>query len=61
MTPETVTIAGAMAATGLGKNTIYQLINSGELQSLKIGRRRLVRFESIRRLTGAEQATGATV
>ena len=61
MTPETVTIAGAMAATGLGKNTIYQLIASGELQSLKIGRRRLVRFESIRRLTAAGQNVGATV
>lgn len=54
MQPETVSVAEAARLIGLGLTKTYELINAGELHSLKIGRRRLVRVESIRCLTGAE-------
>lgn len=40
----------AAAVLGLGRGTIYKLIDSGTLDSKKIGRRRLVSAESIRGL-----------
>lgn len=36
-------IAEVQASTGLGRTQIYELIGSGELPSVKIGRRRMVR------------------
>lgn len=36
------TIRGAAAFTGLSKSAIWELIRSGELQSFKVGRRRLI-------------------
>lgn len=41
-------IAKAMQATGLGRNSIYDEINSGRLRSFRVGRRRLVSEEAIR-------------
>lgn len=38
----TLSIEEARAATGLGRTKIYQLINSGELQARKIGKRTLI-------------------
>jgi excisionase family DNA binding protein len=44
--------------SGLGKNTVYQMIGDGRLASIKIGRRRLVVVDSYRRLIQEEQAAG---
>lgn len=46
----TVTIAGARKALGLGNTKIYELIGEGKLKTIKIGRRTLVKTESIRAL-----------
>jgi excisionase family DNA binding protein len=46
------------ALSGLGKNTVYQMIGDGRLASIKIGRRRLVVVDSYRRLIQEEQAAG---
>lgn len=46
----TVTIDGAAKATGLGRTTLYTLINEGKLATVKIGRRTLVKTDSIREL-----------
>jgi excisionase family DNA binding protein len=54
MQPEAVSVATAAQMIGIGLTKTYDLINGGQLQSVKIGRRRLIRVESIRRLTGAE-------
>lgn len=54
--PETVSVKQAKAITSLGHTKVYELIGTGELQTVKVGRRRLVRLDSIRRLTGARVA-----
>lgn len=56
MEPEVVSVAEARSITRLGHSKIYELIGTGELRSVKIGRRRLIRLDSIRRLTGAQEA-----
>jgi excisionase family DNA binding protein len=50
MEPLTVTIAGARQALGIGTTKIYELIGDGRLQTVKLGRRTLIRTESIRAL-----------
>jgi excisionase family DNA binding protein len=50
MEPVTVTIRGAREALGLGHTKIYQLIGAGALKTVKVGRRTLVRTDSIRAL-----------
>lgn len=52
----TVTIADMKRATGLGTTTIYSLINEGKLETVKIGRRTLVKTKSIRALLDCEIA-----
>lgn len=53
MEPVTTTIAGTKAALGLGRTKIYELIAAGQLETVKIGARTLVRTDSIRKLVGA--------
>jgi excisionase family DNA binding protein len=49
------TIKEATAAIGLSRSTIYKLMASGELQTIRIGQRRLIRAEALNRLlTGSE-------
>ena len=55
MTQYTTSITEAAKALGLGRTSIYALINEGRLESIKIGRRRLVKVESIRQLLEARQ------
>lgn len=50
MDPITVTVEGAKKALGLGHTKIYELIGDGSLQTVKIGRRTLVKTDSIRAL-----------
>lgn len=52
MEPITVTIEGTRQATGLGVTKIYELIGAGKLETVKIGRRTLVKTKSIRALLG---------
>ena len=49
----TVTIESARNAVGIGTTTIYRLINEGKLSTVKIGRRTLVKTDSIRALVEA--------
>ena len=44
------TIRQTCEATGLGHDTIYRLIKSGRLQSLTIGKRRLIVISSLLKL-----------
>lgn len=50
MEPVTISITGASKALGLGRTTIYALIADGRLETVKLGRRRLIKTASIRQL-----------
>jgi len=50
MEPVTVTVDGAKKALGIGSTKLYELINDGTLKSLKVGRRRLIKTDSIHAL-----------
>ena len=39
---------------GLGRTSIYQMIKAGRLEAFKLGRRTLVKTDSIRRLVDAQ-------
>lgn len=53
MEPITTTIDGTKKATGLGITKIYELIGQGKLETVKVGRRTLVKTASIRALVEA--------
>ena len=46
----TCTIAEACDAVGLGRTKLYELIGGGEIDTMTIGRRRLVRVPSLLKL-----------
>lgn len=46
----TTSIANASRLTSLSRTTIYKLIQSGRLPTIKIGRRRLVPLTAIKNL-----------
>jgi excisionase family DNA binding protein len=48
--PITVSIADAVQLSGLSQATLYRLIGREELATVKIGRRRLVRLDSLEQL-----------
>jgi excisionase family DNA binding protein len=49
-------IADAARALGVGRSKTYQLIDNGTLATVRIGRRRLVRMDSLRALAKGEPA-----
>ena len=48
--PITVTVNAALDLTGLGRTKFYELIQSGVIKTINIGRRRLVIFSSLEEL-----------
>lgn len=54
MEPLAVSIIDASKALGLGRTSIYSLIGDGRLEAFKLGRRTLVKTDSIRRLVAAQ-------
>ena len=46
----TVTIAEFRRLSGIGRSRIYELLKTGELESIHIGSRRLILIDSSRRL-----------
>lgn len=49
----------AVKASGLGRTTIFECIRSGQLVSVKVGRRRVIPADALRRLVGAEVGQAA--
>ncbi|WP_037552566.1 helix-turn-helix domain-containing protein [Sphingomonas sp. URHD0057] len=49
-----VSINETARALGLGRTSIYAMISDGRLDAFKLGRRTLVKMESIRRLVAAQ-------
>lgn len=52
MQPLTVSISTAAQSIGICRASVYNLINRGELEAVKVGRRRLIKMDSIRALVG---------
>lgn len=50
----TVSVNDAAKALSLGRSKIYELICSGDLKVIKIGRRTLITVTSIRNLVGQQ-------
>lgn len=48
--PLTVRIKTAVKLTGIGRSTLYELIQSGEIETVKIGRSTFIPYRSIKRL-----------
>jgi excisionase family DNA binding protein len=55
--PLTVTIATARQITGLGNTTLWKLIGEKKLKTVRIGRRRLVVYESLHALLAPSSDT----
>jgi excisionase family DNA binding protein len=47
LAPITCSVKAAVAATGLGKDTIYKMMDEGRLESATVGGRRLVFVNSL--------------
>ena len=52
--PLAVSINDTVRMLGVGRTSIYEMIKDGRLEAFKLGRRTLVRVESIRRLVDAQ-------
>jgi excisionase family DNA binding protein len=50
-----VSINDAAKTLGLGRTSIYVMIADGRLEAFKLGRRRLVKADSIRRLVASDK------
>jgi excisionase family DNA binding protein len=53
--PLTVRVVTAVRITGLSRSRIYELIQSGDLETVKVGRATLIIYVSIKRLIRIEQ------
>lgn len=56
MDPILVSVPDAARLLGLGRSSIYSLLAAGRLDSVVLGRRRLIRYESVRAVAEAAQA-----
>ena len=55
--PIAVTVPVALRLSGLGRTKLYELMAMGEIQSIKVGTRRLIDFASLKAcLTGRHEA-----
>lgn len=50
--PMTVRIDAASKLTGISRSQIYELIQAGRLDTVKVGRVNLIRYNSLKRLLG---------
>lgn len=55
-----LSINGTAKALGVGRSTIYMLIKTGRLDSIKLGTRTLVTTASIARLAEPQRSKAAT-
>ena len=54
MEPILISVNDAAQILNLGRTSIYSLINAGRLTTVKVGRRTLVRMDSVRKLAAGE-------
>jgi len=49
--PLTVRISTAVQLTGISRSRLYELIQSGDLETVKVGRSTLIPYKSLKALT----------
>jgi excisionase family DNA binding protein len=54
--PICVTVSAAIQLSGLGRTTIYELMQNGTLSSVRIGAKRLIHLSSLEALLSAGNA-----
>lgn len=54
--PLTVRIATAVRITGISRSRIYELIQSGDLDVVKVGRATLIQYASLKALTSQNES-----
>ena len=52
-----MTVREAIAASGIGKTTIYGLMRDGDLPRVKVGQRTLIRRDDLNRVLQSESTT----
>ena len=55
--PVTITVPAAMKASGLGRTKLYELIARKEIESVRVGARRLIVFASLKARLTAKAAS----
>lgn len=58
--PITVRISTAVRITGLSRSRLYELIQSGTLETVKVGRATLIKYRSLQALTGNQPDASET-
>ncbi|MDF2810485.1 MAG: excisionase [Microvirga sp.] len=53
MEPVTISVRDAAKAIGIGRVTLYKWIDEGKVESIRVGGRRLIKVESVRKLVEA--------
>jgi hypothetical protein len=56
----TASIVNFCEMSGLGRSKVYELLDAGDLASIKIGKRRLIVLDSYHKLIERQRAAGAT-
>lgn len=56
--PDAVAVPVACRVLGIGRTKLYQLLSDGSLPSVTIGRRRLVRLDTARKLLATLEKPG---
>ncbi|OAN65845.1 helix-turn-helix domain-containing protein [Sphingomonas sp. TDK1] len=56
--PLTVRVSTAARITGLSRSRVYELIQSGDLETVKVGRATLIQYGSLKALVGSCQRSG---
>jgi len=54
MEPLALSVNDAAKALSLGRTSIYAMISDGRLEAFKLGRRTLIKMESVRRIVADE-------
>jgi excisionase family DNA binding protein len=54
--PLALTVKRTCEVGGFGPTTVYALIKAGKLETTQVGRRRLVKYKSLKTLLGIEGA-----
>lgn len=56
----TATIGNFCALSNIGRSKVYELLDAGDLESIKIGKRRLILIDSYHRLIDRQRSTSAS-